>query len=97
MVDETLLPSVNQSMQKYVELEKSISFEELKLILTEKLVFLLHYEMEKLMGLLYRIDVREKDTKAAFEQNNPKLIAPLLAQAIIEREIEKALSRRNNK
>lgn len=97
MVDETLLPSVNQSMQKYVELQESISFEELKHILTEKLVFMLHYEMEKLMGLLYRIDVREKDTKAAFEQNNPKLIAPFLAQAIIEREIEKAISRRNNK
>jgi hypothetical protein len=95
MVDETLLPSVTQSLQKFVELDESLTLEKLKEQLIEKLVYMLHYEMEKLVGILYRIDVREKDVKAAFEQNNPKLIAPLLATAIINRELEKARSRRD--
>ena len=97
MVDETLLPSVSASLQKYIEVNEDLSYEKLKEELTERLVFMLHYEMEKLMGILYRIDVREKDVKAAFDQNNPKLIAPLLAVAIIERELEKAKSRRDSR
>lgn len=97
MVDETLLPSVSTSLQKYVEISDGLPYEKLKEQLTERLVFMLHYEMEKLMGILYRIDVREKDVKAAFDQNNPKLIAPLLAIAIIERELEKAKSRRDSR
>lgn len=97
MVDETLLPSVSSSLQKYVDISDGLPYEKLKEQLTERLVFMLHYEMEKLMGILYRIDVREKDVKAAFDQNNPKLIAPLLAIAIIERELEKAKSRRDSR
>lgn len=97
MVDETLLPSVSASLQKYIDVTEDLSYEKLKEQLTERLVFMLHYEMEKLMGILYRIDVREKDVKAAFDQNNPKLIAPLLAIAIIERELEKAKSRRDSR
>ncbi len=97
MVDETLLPSVLQSLQKYVELEETLPYDKLKEQLTERLIYMLHYEMEKLMGILYRIDVRERDVKAAFAQHNPKLIAPLLAIAIIERELEKAKSRRDSR
>jgi hypothetical protein len=94
MIDETLLPSVSQSLQKVVEITDGLNYEQLKEQLTERLVYMLHYEMEKLMGILYRIDVREKDVKAAFDQHNPKLIAPLLAIAVLQREFEKARSRR---
>lgn len=97
MIDDTLLPAVSASLQKYIDINDESTYENLKVQLTEKLVYMLHYEMEKLMGILYRIDVREKDVKAAFAQNNPKLIAPLLATAIIERELEKAQSRRDSK
>jgi hypothetical protein len=95
-MDETLLPSVTSALQKVVDIKDTDSYEHLKTELTARLVYLLHYEMEKLMGILYRIDVREKDVKAAFDQHNPKLIAPLLASAIISRELEKAQSRRDH-
>ncbi len=97
MVDETLLPAVAQSLQKYVAIEETLPYDQLKEQLTERLIYMMHHEMEKLMGILYRIDVREKDVKAAFAQHNPKLIAPLLAMAIIERELEKAKSRRDSR
>jgi hypothetical protein len=95
-MDETLLPSVTSALQKVVDIKDTDSYEHLKTELTARLVYLLHYEMEKLMGILYRIDVREKDVKAAFDLHNPKLIAPLLASAIISRELEKAQSRRDH-
>lgn len=68
--------------------------------LTAAIVFLLLHDMEKLLNILYRIDVFERDTKAAFAQNNPQLIAPMLAELVLQREMQKAETRlayRNNK
>lgn len=61
--------------------------------LAEAIVFLLLHDMEKLMNILYRIDVFERDTKAAFAQNNPEQIAPRLAELILQREMQKAKTR----
>jgi peptide deformylase len=97
MVDETLLPSVIQSLQKHVEVKDTLSYEVLKEQLTATVVYMLLHEMEKLMGILYRIDVNERKVKNAFAQNNPKLIAPILADLIIERELQKAQHRANYK
>jgi aminoglycoside/choline kinase family phosphotransferase len=93
MPEDLLFPAVQQSLDKYVELKQATDMQQLKAYLTEQLVYMLHYEMEKLMGILYRIDVREQHVKNAFAQHNPKLIAPLLAEAIVQRELEKAQSR----
>lgn len=68
--------------------------------LTAAIVFLLLHDMEKLLNILYRIDVFERDTKAAFAQNNPEQIAPRLAELILNREMQKAETRlayRNHK
>ncbi len=94
MVDETLLPSTIQSLQKYVEIEPTVSYEELLEALTSAVMFLLLNDMEKLLNILYRIDVNEPKVKAAFAQNNPKLIAPTIAKLILDRELEKAASRK---
>jgi len=97
MVNETLLPSVISSLQKYVEVKDTLSYEQLKEELTATLVYMLLHEMDKLMGILYRIDVNERKVKEAFAQNNPKQIAPILAELIIERELQKAQHRANFK
>lgn len=97
MQNPVLLEDVQQSLERYVEMKHASDWEELKKHLTEELVYMMQFEMEKLMGLLYRIDVRERDVKNAFAQNNPKLIAPMLADAIIQREHEKAQSRREHR
>lgn len=94
MVDETLLPDTIQSLQKYVELESQASYEALLEALTSAVMHLLLHDMEKLLNILYRIDVNEPKVKAAFAQNNPKLIAPTIARLILERELQKAESRR---
>lgn len=73
--------------------EEMANLEDLKRILSEKIVYLMLNEMEKLLSILYRIDISEKKVKEAFAGNNPAVIAPTLAGLIIERELEKARSR----
>ncbi len=75
------------------KLEQAKSTDELKGNLTACIVYLLLNEMEKLLHILYRIDVNENKVKAVFAQQNPAAIAPALAELIIERELEKARSR----
>ena len=78
-------------------LEQCNNYEKLKEALTSRLIFLLLNEMEKLLHILYRIDVNEKKVKEAFAQNNPKHIAPILAELIIERETQKVISRHKHR
>jgi hypothetical protein len=75
------------------QLAKVTSREQLHQQLTQLIIYLLLHKMELLLQVLYRIDVFEKDTKAAFAQNNPQLIAPILANLIIDRELIKAETR----
>lgn len=69
------------------------NYEQLHQRLTECVVYLLIHNMERLLQILYRVDVDEKLTKAAFAQNNPQQIAPELARLLIERELKKAETR----
>lgn len=77
--------------------EEKTTLDDLKKTLSEKIVYLMLNEMEKLLSILYRIDINEKKVKAVFAGNNPSEIAPALAVLIIEREIEKARSRLEHK
>lgn len=62
-------------------------------ILSQQIVYLMTYQMEKLLSILYRIDVSEQKVKMAFNQNDPSKIAPELAHLIIERIKQKAETR----
>jgi hypothetical protein len=97
MLDESLLPDTIQSIQKYMEMESTPTNENVLEVLTSSVMYLLLHDMEKLLNILYRIDVNEPKVKAAFAQNNPKLIAPTIAQLILDRELQKAESRRKYK
>jgi hypothetical protein len=72
---------------------QSTTYQQLHERLTALIVYLLLHKMELLLQVLYRVDVFERDTKAAFAQNDPKLIAPELAKLIIDRELKKAETR----
>ncbi len=69
------------------------SVEGMKEKLSEMVVYLLLHEMDKLLQILYRIDVDEKKVKAAFALSVPAQIAPQLATLIIQRIIQKAETR----
>ncbi len=94
MINQEIILSSTQSLQKYFDDDiKASNLEQLKEWLTSEIIKLMMNDMEKLLNILYRIDVNEKKVKEVFAQHNPKLIAPSLAELIIEREMGKAETR----
>jgi len=71
-----------------------LSFEEIHRILTERIHELLEKNVEKLIFILYRIDVGQKKTDEIFNNPSKEEIASLLATAVIERQLEKVKTRR---
>jgi uncharacterized protein YjgD (DUF1641 family) len=93
-MDSAIILSSAQSLQKYFDDDiKASNYDQLKEWLTSEIVKLLLNDMEKLLNILYRIDVNEKKVKEVFAQNNPQMIAPILAELILQREIQKAVTR----
>lgn len=75
----------------------SLTEEKIKSALTGRIVYLLINDLPKLWNALYRIDVNEKKVKELFAQNNPKLIAPGIADLILKRLEQKLESRKKYK
>ncbi len=54
---------------------------------------LLNHDMEKLLLVAYRIDLNETEFKAVLSNSNPDNLSANLADMIIAREMEKAITR----
>lgn len=83
-IDEQLLPATNN------EEEKFRAFREL---LIRRIDELIQRDFEKLKWILYRIDVSEKKLGEAL-RNSEADAATIMADMIIQRQIEKAESRK---
>ena len=70
------------------------NLEKLENWLTGEITLLMDQDFERLMNVLYRIDVSEHKTKLAFAASNP---ANELAKLIIKREMQKVASREKYK
>ena len=69
-------------------------YKALKERLASRLIEFLDYDMEGLINLVYRLDIREKDFDAAMRGPSTRIIAEQLAELIIRRELEKAYTRK---
>lgn len=76
------------------ELERVDQFEKFRKQLTERLLYLLNHDTEKLTLILYRVDVSETLARQAFELLEAPLIAEKLADLLIEREARKIETRK---
>ncbi len=90
-VNSALIPEINQSLE--ISLPASTSLEELKQKLTLHINHLINYDFEKLVFYLYRIDVDESKMKHLLDQKEGENAAELIADLIIERQLEKIKSR----
>src|SRR5581483_8535807 len=68
-------------------------FAQMRERLVDKLNYLLDHDFEKLLWILYRIDVDEKLVKTTLANNPNNATAELLADLIIQRQIKKAETR----
>lgn len=84
-IDGRLLPAVNNEEEKFQAFRK---------LLIERIEELAEKNMDKLMWLLYRVDVNERKLHATLKETPPENFAPVIADMIIERQIQKIKSRK---
>jgi hypothetical protein len=78
-----------------VELGPSeITLEALRALVIQHVIHLLNRNCERLMAILYRIDVSELRVNEIFNTALPLDVPELLADLIIERQLAKAVTRR---
>ena len=94
-MNSNLIEDINQSLE--ISLPVTISSEEIKEKLTAFINDLINHDFEKLVFYLYRIDVNEAKMKKLLDQRDGENAAGLIADLIIERQIEKINSRKETK
>ncbi|GEM_PF-1579212 len=97
--------SIQQDSRRVIATQFGLEFDEegpqsiedrehaFRALLIERIVALLTHDMERLMNILYRVDVSEELAAQAFRDNAPEHIAPALADLIIARQLAKAETR----
>jgi hypothetical protein len=94
-INTDLIPAINDSFE--ISLPPDISLKELKEKLAVHINHLINDDFEKLVSLLYRIDVNENKMRKLLEQKEGENAAGLIADLIIERQLQKIKSRKDSK
>lgn len=93
-----LVTGINHSLE--IDLPATVSQRELREQLAAHINYLINHNFEKLVYYLYRIDVNENKMRYLLEQKQGENAAALIADLIIERQLQKIKSRnetRSNK
>lgn len=95
MPEQELIQTINKELS--IELPTLQTIEELRLLLAEKLNWLIQHDFQRLVQVLYRIDVNERKLKFLLKENVGEDAALIMADLIIERQSQKIASRRQTK
>jgi len=79
------------------ELVQSTTMDELKAKLTQIITYLLDKDFERLLHAMYRMDINEEKLKIVLASDPPENVAPNIAELIIQRELQKVVTRRKYK
>ena len=90
-----IIPLLNKELS--LELSDKLSVSELEQQLTDHINHLINTDFEKLVYYLYRIDVNETKMKQLLQQEGGENAAQLIAQLIIDRQLQKIKSRVEHK
>ena len=91
MDNSALIQSLSKDLA--IELPEKISFEELKEQLSHQINHLIETDFQKLVSLLYRIDISEPRLKHLLKENQGENAGKIIAELIIERQLQKIKSR----
>jgi len=95
MNNEELVKEINKSLA--IVLKDEISLDELKNQLSEYINQLIQTDFQKLITVLYRIDVSEPKLKLLLQQHPEEEAGKTIASLIIERQLQKIKSRQQFK
>ena len=91
MNNEELVREINKTLS--IVLKDEISLDELRTQLSEYINQLIQTDFQKLIGILYRIDVSEPKLKFLLQQHPEEEAGNIIASLIIERQLQKIKSR----
>jgi hypothetical protein len=91
-MEDAIIKDLNKEWPIELRAEKDTPLREL---LIKQINELIQHDFEKLVFLLYRIDVDEARMRALLAQSKEADTAPLLADLIIERQLQKIKSRQD--
>lgn len=94
-MDANLIPVLKGLLQ--IELPQNISFDEIKAQLADHINDLIRNDFQKLVGILYRIDVSESKLKQLLKENPDTDAGIIITDLIIERQLQKIKSRKEYK
>ena len=94
-ISTDLIPILRQSME--IELPENISFEVLRERLSSHINFLIRTDFQKLVSILYRVDVNESKLKQLLKENPDADAAIIISDLIIERQLQKIRSRQEHR
>ena len=95
MERDGLIKLINDELA--IELPERISFEELKERLSVQINYLIEKDFQKLVSLLYRVDVSETKLKNLLLENQGENAGNIIAELIIERQLQKIKTRQQFK
>ena len=95
MENTELIQLVNEEMA--IDLPEKISFNEIRDQLSKKINELIVNDFQKLVALLYRIDISEPRLKKLLGDENHEDAGKVIADLIIERQLQKIKSRQQFK
>jgi hypothetical protein len=92
--ESKIISQLSQSLEIDLPAKKSLS--ELKDILAEHINYLIQDDFDKLVRILYRIDVSEKTLKTNL-RNQAGDAGRIISEMIIERQLQKLKTRKKSK
>ena len=94
-INAHLIPAINDSFE--ISLPADISFQELQEKLAAHINHLINHDFEKLVSLLYRVDVNENKLRNILDSKEGENAPVLITQLIIERQLQKIKTRKDSK
>lgn len=91
-----ILASTNKHLQQIFETDEVFEYknlDELQHRVEKMVLYLLRKDLNRLLHILYRVDVEEQQVKKAMRVPSEEEVASLLAHLIIKRELQKAQTR----
>jgi hypothetical protein len=92
MSEKDLIEIINQELG--LLLPGTIAEEELRRQLSIQINYLIVHDFQKLVAVLYRVDVNEEKLKQFLKENSGQDAGFIIADLIIERQLQKIKSRR---
>ena len=90
-----LVPMLRQSLE--IDLPENTTEEELFEKLSSHINYLIESNFQKLVSILYRVDIDEKKLRQLIQENSNKDAGMIITELIVERQLQKIKSRQQYK